>query len=431
MPRLEQLAQLDKSGLKKMTSVTNGNETHLELIEKVQSQEKLNSFHLGKKKPAVAKKPAAKPKKRERSQSPPPPQLEEGDWSQDDCKDGQVKNPKTKKCVKKCDDDKVRNNATGRCVNQKGKKTKKSVDAAVDALPVEHDSSSDDDWPQDNCEAGKVKNPKTKNCVKKCDDDKSRNKTTGRCVNRKSKSPQVAEPVQHEDVQDLRVDLNGLGVTKLKEIAKKLKLSKYSHYKNTPEDIDELRQRIEDRQDQLYGRKRDEPVQVEELVPERVISEHVEEKESLVPEEVAPVREDKPQEDVPPRDDHKYDEEDEIRPNMRTLLCDPLDDKRSCDGDDVCLVDDSGKGKCQSKDDDPLSFYETMTFNGKNVIGTRESLNLLRDKLKVPQPQPLLPPIAADEDITSILRELSDAPDNDDVLNDPSIKELIRCLFKR
>lgn len=429
MLTLEELAQLDKTGLKKMASVTNGNENHLSLIEKVQSQE-LNSFHLGKKKPAVAKKPAAKPKKRERSQSPPQPQLEEGEWPQDDCKDGQVKNPKTKKCVKKCDDGKVRNNATGRCVNQKGKKTKKSVDAVVDALPVEHDSSSDDDWPQDNCEAGKVKNPKTKNCVKKCDDDKSRNKTTGRCVNRKSKSPRAAEPAQHEDVQDQRVDLDGLGVTKLKEIAKKLKLSKYSHYKNTPEDIDELRQRIEDRQDQLYGRKRDEPKpeQVEEappreeLVPERVVSVRVEEE--------APPREELVLEDAPDNDDHKYDEEDEIPPNMRTLLCDPLDDKRSCDGDDVCLVDDSGKGKCQSKDDDPLGFYETMTFNGKNVIGTRESLNLLRDKLKVPQPQPL-PPIAADEDITSILRELSDAPDNDDVLNDPSIKELIRCLFKR
>jgi len=440
MLTLEELAQLGKPGLKKMASVTNGNETHLSLIEKVQSQEKLNSFHLGKKKPAVAKKPAAKPKKRERSQSPPPSQLEEGDWSQDDCKDGQVKNPKTKKCVKKCDDDKVRNNTTGRCVNQKGKKTKKSIDADVVALPreaVEHDSSSDDDWPQDNCEAGKVKNPKTKNCVKKCDDDKGRNKTTGRCVNRKSKSPQAAEPVQHEDVQDQRVDLDGLGVTKLKEIAKKLKLSKYSHYKNTPEDIDELRQRIEDRQDQLYGRKRDEPKPVhveeapprEELVPERVVSLRVEEA-PLLPEELV-VEQVKPQEDASDNDDHKYDEEDELRPNMRTLLCDPLDDKRSCDGDDVCLVDDSGKGKCQSKNDDPLGFYETMTFNGKNVIGTRESLNLLRDKLKVPQPQPLLPPIAVDEDITSILRELSDAPDNDDVLNDPSIKELIRCLFKR
>ena len=448
MLTLEELAQLGKPGLKKMASVTNGNETHLSLIEKVQSQEKLNSFHLGKKKPAVAKKPAAKPKKRERSRTPPPPaQLEEGDWPQDDCKDGQVKNPKTKKCVKKCDDDKVRNDTTGRCVNQKGKKTKKSVEAAVDVLPkeaVEHDSSSDDDWPQENCEAGKVKNPKTKNCVKKCDDDKARNKTTGRCVNRKSKSPQAAEPVQHEDVQDQRVDLSGLGVTKLKEIAKKLKLSKYSHYKNTPEDIDELRQRIEERQDQLYGRKRDEPepVRVEEEAPPPVelpaekVPEHVEEvphpREEPVDEKVAPVHvepvEDKPQEDAPPHDDHKYDEEDEIRPKMRTLLCDPLDAKRSCDGDDVCLIDDSGKGKCQSKDDDPLGFYETMTFNGKNVIGTRESLNLLRDKLKVPQP---LPPVAADEDITSILRELSDAPDNNDVLDDPSIKELIRCLFKR
>ena len=54
MLTLEELAQLDKTGLKKMASVTNGNETHLSLIEKVQSQEKLNSFHLGKKKPAVA-----------------------------------------------------------------------------------------------------------------------------------------------------------------------------------------------------------------------------------------------------------------------------------------------------------------------------------------------------------------------------------------
>lgn len=441
MLTLEELAQIGKTGLKKMASVTNGNETHLALIEKVHSQEKSNSFHLGKKKPSVAKKPAAKPKKRERSPSPPPAQPEEGDWSQDDCKDGQVKNPKTKKCVNKCDDDKVRNKATGRCVNQKGKKTKKSADAVDDAsLPnVEHDSS-DDDWSQDNCEAGKVKNPKTKNCVKKCDDDKVRNKTTGRCVARKSKSPQAEQAVQREDVQDQRVDLAGLGITKLKEIAKKLKLSKYSHYKQ--EDIEELRQRILDREEQLYGKKQDIPVD-EQVRDEQPVPAHDEpvredkpsdevppcEEEQPEPVRAEPVREDKPLDEAQIHDDdRKYDEE--IRANMRTILCDPLDDKLNCDGDDVCFVDNSGKGKCQSKDDDPIGLYETMTFNGKNVIGTRESLNLLRDKLKVPQPQ-ALPPIAADEDITGILRELSDAPDNDDVLDDPSIKELIRCLFKR
>jgi hypothetical protein len=413
MPTLEELAQIGKTGLKKMASVTNGNETHLSLIEKVQS--KSNSFHLGK------KKPDAKPKKREKSATEP---LEDGDWPQDDCKDGQVKNPKTKKCAKKCDDDKVRNKATGRCVNQKGKKTKKSDDAV--AADDDDDAGEADDWAQDNCEAGKVKNPKTKNCVKKCDDDKVRNKATGRCANRKSKSPPSKQD-QREVEQDQRVDLTGLGITKLKEIAKKLKLSKYTHYKNTPEDIDDLRRRIEDMQEQLYGIKREEPM------PERV--EPVEDKhrdeepshEEPMPEHVEPV-EDKPRDEAPPHDDHKYDEEDEIKPNMRTLLCDPLDNKRDCDGDDVCLIDDSGKGNCQSKDADLLGFYETMTFNGKNVIGTRESLNLLRDKLKVPQP---LQPVAVDEDITSILKELSDAPDNDDVLADPSIKELIRCLFKR
>jgi len=151
--------------------------------------------------------------------------------------------------------------------------------------------------------------------------------------------------------------------------------------------------------------------------------------EEPVEEEPVPVNvEPEPHDEPAPHDDQKYADE-EIPSSMRSILCDPLDDNRSCNGDDVCLIDESGKGKCQSKDADPLGFYETMTFNGKNVIGTRESLSLLRDKLKVSQPPP--PPIAADEDITGILKELSDAPTNDDVLSDPSIKELIRCLFKR
>jgi hypothetical protein len=426
MRTLEELAQIGKTGLKKMASVTNGNETHLSLIEKVQRE---NSFHLGKKKQAAAKKPAAKPKKRAQQPAAPVEPAGEGDWPQDNCKDGQVKNPKTKKCVKKCEDGKVRNETTGRCVNQRGKKSKKSEEAPPQEEPqevVDHDSS-DDDWPQDNCGDGKVKNPKTKNCVKKCDDDKVRNKTTGRCANRKSKSPK-AKQAQPEEEKEKRIVLSGMGITKLKEIAKKLKLSKYSHYKNTPEDIAELRRRIEDRQDQLYGQKRDEPV---ELVPVNVEPEPAPAPvhEEPVEEEPVPVNvEPEPHDEPAPHDDQKYADE-EIPSSMRSILCDPLDDNRSCNGDDVCLIDESGKGKCQSKDADPLGFYETMTFNGKNVIGTRESLSLLRDKLKVSQPPP--PPIAADEDITGILKELSDAPTNDDVLSDPSIKELIRCLFKR
>ena len=481
MHTLEELSRMNKSQLMKLASSTNDNETHLSLVDNILSS-KENSYHVGgkAKKQAVAKKPAAKPKKR----LPVPPSEEDSDvsdWEQDGCKDDKVKNPVTKKCVKKCEDGKVRNKTTGRCVNQKGKKTKKSAEGLQD-LPVEEVvyDSDDGDWAQDDCKDGKVKNPVTKNCVKACEDGKVRNKTTGRCVNQKGKKvKKSAEGLPDLPVEeDKRDDLTGLGITKLKEIAKKLKLTKFSAYKNNAQDIQELRLRIEDKQVQMFGQKQEvvnlphEEEHVEIQHREEEMPPHAEEQHEEIQhrEEEIPQRAEEEQveiqhreEEMPPRSEEhveiplslmsilsdqceeKYcteqprygprDSEKTVRCSVHknvgdVLFCDP-EAKLDCENDDVCFVDDSGKGKCQGKGDDVFGLYETMTVNGKNVIGNRQSLSLLGKKLGISEVTKPLPPIAPDEDITSILKELSDAPSDVDVLSDPSIKELIRCLFKR
>ena len=135
---------------------------------------------------------------------------------------------------------------------------------------------------------------------------------------------------------------------------------------------------------------------------------------------------------------HEEDEEDEISGGMKSLLedsgkqkpilqdCDPVNNF-GCD-DGVCLIDESSKGRCKKADDPSLTSLNHMTVNGKTVYGTSQSLEKLREKMSIKDADEKYDD--GDADITHILRELSDSPDNDDVLSDPSLKQLIMCLFK-
>ena len=104
--------------------------------------------------------------------------------------------------------------------------------------------------------------------------------------------------------------------------------------------------------------------------------------------------------------------------------CDPVNNFGCEDG--VCLIDESTKGHCKKADDPSLTSLNHMNVNGKTVYGTSQSLEKLREKMSIKDEDEKY----NEEDITHVLRELSDAPDNDDVLSDPSLKQLIMCLFK-
>ena len=448
---LEKLAQMNKSQLGELFNGNGKGMTHLEMVDNIMSQQG-KSYEMAKKAKAPKKATTSKPKKRSRSSSPQPKKrsrspspvpvsLEDGDWEQGDCAEGKVKNPRGN-CVKKCDDGKVRNTQTERCVNQKGKKVKKQAPVEENPDEVKENDGDDGDWPKDGCPDGKVKNPKG-NCVKKCDDGKIRNEK-GNCVIRKSKakSGQGKEQVK----KDKRLDLSGLGITKLKEIAKNLGLKGFSGYRNNPADIAELTGRIEEEQDKQYGKPEVKPIPVEDKPEEHQVQVEDEPEEQQLPppliiddnehvEEVTQLKGPRTPEGPPPPEEEE-EEEEQISGKMKSLMedsgkskpisqdCDPVNNFGCEDG--VCLIDESTKGHCKKADDPSLTSLNHMNVNGKTVYGTSQSLEKLREKMSIKDEDEKY----NEEDITHVLRELSDAPDNDDVLSDPSLKQLIMCLFK-
>ena len=107
----------------------------------------------------ASKKRTPSPKKRT-----PSPKKTSPSSSKKPCKPNQERNPKTKRCVKKCNTGYVRNDLF-KCV--KAKTTKNT-------------SNSNNSKPK--CPPGKEINPKTGRCVKKCTSGKVRNPATGQCI---------------------------------------------------------------------------------------------------------------------------------------------------------------------------------------------------------------------------------------------------------
>ena len=458
MYTLEQLNNMDKSSLMQIAKTSgidvDSSDTHLTLIQKISK----TNFHMAKKrspKRSRSKSPAKrgrKPKKDDSSDD------EENikDWDKDNCPDGKVRNPKTKNCVAECGDGKVRNPKTGRCVASK-KTTKKTKVAPPVSEPdyitgvAAVAASVRDDWDKDNCPDGKVRNPKTKNCVKSCEDGKVRNMETGKCMSKKDSilKPKPSKPSQKDS---RRIDLTGLGITRLKEIAKQLGMSGYTKYGKDQANI--LRGLIEAEQDKQFG-KHDEPVDEPEpivvppiVIPEQVVAPFVipepdgpppadDEPEPVVapfviPEPDGPPPADEEPEQVPPfviPEPVGAQADDE--PKKSDLSCDPLSENFCEDDDNVCLMNENGKGLCvkMKKDNYVGPSIKSMNFKGKTIIGTENALNTLRQKLG--QPPVVSVKLPSETNIRSILKELGESPDDLDVLNDPSIKDLIKCLFKK
>ncbi len=173
----------------------------------------------------------------------------ENDYIQDDCTDeNKVKNPKTGKCIKKCADTQQRNTKTGKCIKKckdgqiRDKKTGRCINKKSDKKisPIEdisseideriEDISSErndekDDYEQDDCPEGKVKNPKTNKCIKKCDIGYERNINTGRCL-KKCKEGQ------------LRDEKTGRCINKKQKTGKKLEIGKKDEKKYEEPDTD-------------------------------------------------------------------------------------------------------------------------------------------------------------------------------------------------
>jgi hypothetical protein len=212
-----------------------------------------------------------------------------------------------------------------------------------------------------------------------------------------------------------------LGITALKKIAKDLKIPGLSG--KTSKDIEEVRRRIEEEQDKKFGREKiesdneeQEPVVQEQLAVEPPV---VADEPKVVEPVVKPSQEQRPEktrhvQPQPVEEEHKdY----------------PCDRDMACNGDDVCHIHANGKGgECRSSDHDVKHPFIRSSYNGHPIIGTKDSIALLHKKLGKERK------IEAKNDeghVTKILRELGDSPDDLQVLNDPKIKNLIMCLFKK
>lgn len=476
MYTLEQLNNMDKSSLsqiaKKSGIEVSPSDTHLSLIQKITNK----NYKMAPKKATKkgkASKSGSSSSSSSRSSSP------KKDYPKDGCPDGKVRN-KNGRCVNECGDGKVRDMETGKCVSEKKteKKTKtttRKTKVAAAASPVEAVAAV----------AAPVE------AVAAVPEE----------------VPLLVQPVQPVQAS-LRMDLTGLGITRLKEIAKKLGMSGYSKY--TKDQADVLRGLIEAEQDKKFGKvevraptppRMPTPPPVEEVVPsppveevipsppppqmesekpsrleeidlDKLVEEDSEEeseesrrirkaekkarkearkaekkarKEAKKAAKKAAKEAKKAAKKTAKRDDtssssesessesEEEEEEKIVQPVIQPVVpivrpsCNPVK-KQFCDDDDVCFMDENGEGTCM-KSSDVDQTYKSMTFKGKTIIGTESSLNTLRKKLDIKEKVKDVK-IPDEDNIRSVLKELGESPDDLDVLNDATIKDLIKCLFK-
>jgi len=216
-----------------------------------------------------------------------------------------------------------------------------------------------------------------------------------------------------------------LGITALKKIAKDLKIPGLSG--KTSKDIEEVRRRIEEEQDKKFGKEK---IESDDDEPEPV----VEEKRVVEPPVVVdepPVVVDEPPVVVKTKQEPRPEKTRHVKPQpVEEEHKDyPCDRDMACNGDDVCHIHENGKGgECRSSGHNVKQPFIHSSYNGHPIVGTKDSIALLHKKLGKERK------IESKNDeghVTKILRELGDSPDDLQVLNDPKIKNLIMCLFKK
>jgi hypothetical protein len=259
---------------------------------------------------------------------------------------------------------------------------------------VEEPAKHGDDWDQDDCPDGKVKNPKG-NCVNACGPGKMRNVETGRCIKKPGGQGQGQGQGQGEDSE--RIPLDDLNITRLKEVAKSLGMSGVTKY--TKKDIDVLKAKIEEEQDKKFGAK--EPM-IARVVRPPVSPERPARPASPVQRPVSPVRPvSPPKRQVSP-----------VKPiSPENIVC------------NHCGKKGHGKPRCPERQ----VYYDKKDQEKLgNLIGSKKTIEKLKGEFDDKNMKN-----ASEDNIREVLKELGDSPDDLNVLKDPGIKNLIQCLFKK